>query len=79
MSLAQIRRVPNRIRDVSLRERNRVSKRASQREVRRNRGRKGAPGAVRVATGHARVTELDELAVLEQEVDDDRRRGNGHL
>ncbi len=70
MSFAEIRRTTDRIRDVPLGTWNGLAERPSQRKVRRNRCGKRAPGAVRMATGHARVTELDELAVLEQHVHD---------
>src|SRR6186997_2445109 len=62
--------MPDGIRDVALRTRNRVAQRSSQRQMRRNRGGKRAPRTVRVATEYAWMTELDELAVLEQEVHD---------
>jgi len=62
--------MPNRIRNVPLRTWDGLAEGASQRQVRRNRRRKRAPGAVRVTTGHTRMTELHEFAVLEQQVHD---------
>ena len=67
--LAQIRRLPNRVGHVALCEWNGLAQRAAQRQMRRDRGGKRASRAVRVASRHARMTVLDELPVLEQQID----------
>src|SRR5687768_11680834 len=60
MAFAQIRCVSNGLRDVSLRQRDGIPQGASQREVRRNRGGKRAPGPVCVSSCHARLAKLHE-------------------
>src|SRR5688572_12335441 len=70
MARAELRAVPDGAGDVTLGEWNRLGERPPEGETGRDRGGKGAPGAVRMPAMDALVSELGELSAGCQQVDD---------